>query len=705
MTEPVYFQWQNEILCETIYPMRKEKLRDFLVFFQEVDLWAEYKNKGDLTSDIQEYTEAQKLAAAAAFKQYSSMREYFMRPDVRTEYSSFKPIDETELTEINQLHGVFIDSWPKDIRGERSFVEMEIQAWTNHLNLLRDRIKSRQRRQEAMDPNHPEYAPEKAELQGWVNVTQPMAEHELDQLHAFLDTYDKIEKRKLDWYWMVQRGQAPAGMTEAEFLVQYKPDQPPTARDIVNWKAQAYKESLEDKNQYQLLDEIHQRFMREPARYPLWLQYMVVHFSGMRYASAHGSWADPRDLLVRLHAPKIEDEIKNLDDETVAKLCTEKVAVYESPSGGAPRPKLADAQEKEWRDQIGWYLPNLKANSPSTRRLGLTQMRKAEESYETRSKSTQEVLDTLRSMKSQFPGWAWKIIVKLTLLRLTEVTAPDWEKLTPEEEQESYARESYPLRSIIDAWANYDATAWREEHGRTEELIVTRAVCNETAEHIQHCRGYLPPGGLTPSPKWYLTNESDNKLPGPPPSYFVKAKTAEQYTPGASVLWLRFVDKMPDPWQVAKPVETKAKVGLLPDSFANRKQNDGGKRGTDWNYKMGEVITRERFMVNEDAKKINRKGARELQFLRWIHEATVVEVAETADGTMVLTYETALPDDYKGTSSIGMFKKPLGYFLSDFMVEGNEDTYNRSFVGYVPEGQIPLEHLKAMLDWNKILRR
>jgi hypothetical protein len=110
-------------------------------------------------------------------------------------------------------------------------------------------------------------------------------------------------------------------------------------------------------------------------------------------------------------------------------------------------------------------------------------------------------------------------------------------------------------------------------------------------------------------------------------------------------------------------------------------------------------------VVNEDAKKIDRKGARELQFLRWIHEATVVEVAETADGTMVLTYETALPDDYKGTSSIGMFKKPLGYFLSDFMVEGNEDTYNRSFVGYVPEGQIPLEHLKAMLDWNKILRR
>ena len=43
----------------------------------------------------------------------------------------------------------------------------------------------------------------------------------------------------------------------------------------------------------------------------------------------------------------------------------------------------------------------------------------------------------------------------------------------------------------------------------------------------------------------------------------------------------------------------------------------------------------------------------------------MVEVAETAEGTVVLTYETALPEDYKGVSSIGMFKMPLRYFLSD----------------------------------------
>jgi hypothetical protein len=313
-------------------------------------------------------------------------------------------------------------------------------------------------------------------------------------------------------------------------------------------------------------------------------------------------------------------------------------------------------------------------------------------------------------MKGQFPGWAWKMIVEVTPLRLTEVTAPGWETLTPEEEKESYSQANYPLKAILDAWISAHTTGWREEHGRSHELIVSRAVCNETAEHIQHIRGHLPPGGLTPKPKWYRTNEDEKKVAGSPAPYYVKATSAEQYTPGASILWLRFVDKLPDAWQIAKAVETKDKVGLLPEAFTGKK-GGGGKNESSWTYKVGDVITRERILVSEGTgvqKKAPMKGqmkAKQMQWLRWIHEATVAEVAETAEGTVVITYETALPDDDKGISSIGIFKKPLRYFLSDFMVDGNEDTYNRSFVGYVPEGQLPLEHINQMLDWNKILRK
>jgi hypothetical protein len=68
---------------------------------------------------------------------------------------------------------------------------------------------------------------------------------------------------------------------------------------------------------------------------------------------------------------------------------------------------------------------------------------------------------------------------------------------------------------------------------------------------------------------------------------------------------------------------------------------------------------------------------------------------------MVLAFETSLPDNKIGTSSVGMFKKPLDWHLSD----GTEDEYSRSFVGYVPEGQVLTDRLKTMLDWNRIFNK
>jgi len=477
---------------------------------------------------------------------------------------------------------------------------------------------------------------------------------------------------------------------DEEKMATFTPAKEISLYDIAAWQAEQYKASLMDKDQYALLEIIHERFEKEPDRFPLWLQYMVIHFSGMRYATAHGTWADPKDLLVRLRAPDIENEVEALDDAQVEKLCTEKVAAYESQGG--EKPALANATDKRWSQQIGWHMPNMKSSGPKTRRRGLTDMRKAEDAYEIMHKPTQEALDSLLAMKEKFPGWAWKQIVRLTQLRVTEVTEPDWEALTPEEEQESYSSENYPLRSIIDAWRTFDTTAWREEHGRTHELIVGSLVCNETAEHIQHMRGHLPPGGLTAHPFWYLHHEKEGDVPGEPGPYFVKAKTAEEYIPGASVLWLHFTSKEPNAWQIAKQLTTRAGEGLLPAEGVS----GAGEDKDAWKYQIGDTITRKRMLTGKEHHVSNQ-----MQWLRWLHEATVIEVAETADGTMVFTYETALPYDDKGTSSIGIFKKPLNYFLSD----GNENDFHRSFVGYVPEGKLPMADIKKMLDWSKVLQK
>src|SRR5512143_3037774 len=77
-TSQVYFQWQNEFLCKTIYPMREVKLRDFLIYYMEVDVWSQYKDQDvdALTNEVSAYKKACEINAAAARKEYASLRDY-----------------------------------------------------------------------------------------------------------------------------------------------------------------------------------------------------------------------------------------------------------------------------------------------------------------------------------------------------------------------------------------------------------------------------------------------------------------------------------------------------------------------------------------------------------------------------------------------------------------------------------------------------
>jgi len=692
VTESLYFQWQNDILLKDIYPMRLVKLRDFLVFYMEADLWAEYKNKdiSTLAADVKAYEDGMDYARVAASKRYASFKNYFMIKDARSFYIKYKPIEEEAMALIQKNHDYFIASWPKDIRGERTFIQSRIESFKTQLGFLRDRIRYLHRQLEGMAAEHPNRAKVEAEFKLKNESALPMLLEEMEKLRQFDETYNKIETPKLEWY-KLSKADPNYTTTEAEFLVNYDPKIPATVRDIVRLKVEQYVKTLEGKDQNQLLADIRARFEKEPKRFPLWLQYMIVHFSGMRYKSAHGSWANPKDLLVRLRVTDVKKGQAALSDADVAAKCQEKIAQYEG--AGANKPKLASAAEKVWKDRIAMHMQGVKANGPKSKRIGLDGLAEEEAKYEFISMTTDQALAKLEAMQSQFPAWAWKWIVMLTQLRVNHVTAAGWEIFTPEEDKVRFADTSlYPLLS---KWATDNTGNWRPEHGRTQELIVTRAVCNETAEHVQHIRGHLPPGGLTDNAARYFKLFKAKTLG----VTFVRPTAAEHYTQGASIFWLRFVNSEPSVWQIARGVEDANGAGLLPGGFVSKRpQPKGGKNAppstAPWNYKPGEAVTRTRITLDANKKQVTQS-----QWLRWIHEATVIEVVDTADGAYVYTFETSLPDDFRGTSCLGLFRNSLNWNLSD----GTEDGYNRSFVGFVPEGQVPMEHLKMMLDWNKII--
>jgi hypothetical protein len=684
------FQWQNPILLKDIYPMRLQKLRDFLIYYKEADLWAEYRNKNisTLTADVAEYEKGMNAARAAELKQYSDLKKHFMTKDVGGLYARYMPFEQEALRLIQTNHDVFIASWPKDIRGERTFVLSRIESFKTQLGFLRDRVRFLQRQLEGMLPEHPNRPRIEAEYKLKNGSALPMVLEEMEKLRQFDATYDKLQGPKLEWYKLT-KADPNYKTTEEQFLLNYRPKIAVTVKDIVHLKADQYAKTLENKDQYQLLADIRARFEKEPKRFPLWLQYMIVHFSGMRYKSAHGSWADPKDLLIRLRVNEVQKAHATLSDADVAARCAEKIAQYEGTS--ANKPALAKATEKAWKDKVAMHMRSVKANGPRTKRAGLAALSEEEARYEFLTMTTDQALAKLEAMRSQLPAWAWKWIVMLTPLRVKHVSAAGWETFTPEEDKVRFADPLYPLFS---KWAVDNTGMWRNEHGRSQEVIVTRAVCNETAEHVQHIRGHLPPGGLTENAARYV-KLATAKTPG---SYFVHPTSAGHYTQGASIFWLRYVNSQPSVWQVPKPTQDSNGVGLVPPEFLRRRAGPRPGRNAapvsaPWEYKSG-GFTRSRTTIDAQKKPLTQN-----QWLRWIHEATVIEVVDTSDGTYVYTFETSLPDDFRGTSCLGVFRNTLRWNLDD----GAEDNYNRSFVGYVPDGQAPIENLKPLMDWKRII--
>lgn len=910
MAEPMYFQWQNKFLLQTIYPRRNRKLADFLIYLQEIELWQEYKDKQLSQAEIDAYTEEHKKAVIIAFKSFNTEKTYFTREDVRTHYASFRA-DDVELAPIKEMHTAFnkyLQSY-RNVRKEKNLVAWYISTWEQKLKKAAEEVKRLERRRNVIAPNHSEQVNITRELDRLQKITLPILTEELKRLINFLALYNKTEKRKQEFYTLTDaakkelpnlqstlastrtllrdleadrrevsatlarmrnpprrdsqekyfqtenvfdelcrefpqadstvidticdlhksfvselrlltddevkrsrlgnfvselqrqydklfkevsrlesqvggrsmdaeqhgarsaglkamemeleklseyhaafeyaterqkkmqqemrarqvklesdlkrvegrigtlQGQASAletevkskeailAMDETQYLVEFKPDvKPVTVQDIVRAKAAKYKEDIEKRIdpdlpqeavQQDLLEEIVQRFIQKPGEFPPWLQYMVIHFSGMRYATAHGSWADPKDLLKSLRMVALQKQFKLLaaDPDAVEGMVDERLDAYESPDP-AKSPKLAFTDHEKSKAKLAALLQALKL--PYGKRNTLFELRLMEQEYDIDQMEPTEALEQLKELRASdkdvIPDWMWQEIVKLTDLRVQNAKDPNWNKLTEAQQEEKNQARYAELREIMNKWKEKNLTGWREEHDRANRLIVTSSVCNEVAEQILHLRGYSPSGGLTGLVDWYMNKVNEGKRADPSERYFVFAKEGAEtkYKEGATVLWLRFVHEEPNPWRKAKPMAIGGDR-LIPDKY----RQNGGKEGQ-WAYFEGDFVTRKRTRVID-----KRQSVKEQQWLRWMHAATVAKVAETVEGPVVLTFETALPYDDPSVSAVGIFK----HYRHNLMWDGGEDNYNGSFIAYIPNAVIPADDLKEMLDWNKILRR
>jgi hypothetical protein len=664
-----------------------------------------------------------------------SVQTYFSTLDVSAQIrATYKDASQSLIDSVNAFHKDLTNqlTWSKSLEAKLGTLRSMYSKLEHFQKDIVNQIAQANADLRSMPPTWSHRAEREALRNNLQNVSLPAAADELKKMADFLAAFEASNKTPLELAKMTQaKEQELAGINgtlsrlgnEAKSiqsqidrfdgilnrvtdkqLAEYEPDptKPVTMNDIVLLQVDAFKEQLENIEGYELLELVVKELQEHPNKYPRWLQYMVIHFSGMRYASAHGSWADPKDLLGNLETFFIGKDLKGRDAAYVESLCREKLECYvpSDPTMNAmppqPKPALALATDEDTLKTVATLMDNLRKaldrKSTSAQRSALVNLRIEEENYRIDHMKPDEILQGLVAHKDDLPDWMWKEIVKLTDLRVNMVTDKNWERLTPQEQAKQYSAQDAEFRQMMEDWKQKFLTGWREEHDASDKLIVTRAVCNEVAEHIQHLRGHSPWGGLTAKPKWYKSQK-----PKYPDSYFELPSKMEDFKTGASLLWLRFVNaaKQPSPWQIAEPINTDSGKELIPAKYLGRR-TPSPNGTTPWSYNRSDPITRSRNFVNDKGVKFHQD-----EILRWIHEATVVTTALTANGKVVLTFETALPSDDPRLSTIGVFKR----YVDDLTWDLGEDTFNPAFVGYVPEGQVPEDKLADMLDWDKILTK
>ena len=650
------FQWQNPVLRKTIYPFREKKLQDFLLYFYEIDLWQALGK-----------TAVEAKVAAELVQEHKKLKKNLERAE--GEKDGIGPA----LKELKQKQREAVSS--PEVRS-LIYKKNSFQSKIASLKAKKNIIKRRVDWYAQFAPDHPYYEKYSKEYElAKIPYEQTLADLQATEKAysarmAGFDSQTRALNKKLEKLSQ----QISTTNVQLDKLPRLDKDGDVSQSAAVGWLVLKYEQELEKLDDMQLLKRVLERFDLEPDRFPIWLRYMIVHFSGMRYQSAHGSWADPRELLESLKIEEFTQNNRSAKKEDLDKDVSQAIAILLDKKGTEKDSKKITRIDR----QIGLL------NNQHTRQRAVLDFHIDNMAEEIQGLSEKEILESLRSMKNQFPDWVWKEIVSRTALRL-EVEDENWETLSEEETQERWSRQNQRWRGIMDAWERKDITAWRKQHERSLSLIVSRAVCNEIAEHIQHLRGLIPAAGLTSKPVWYLNNQKVK----PGESYFKRPTSIADIKPGASILFLGWVPREPNAWQITHPLSG---VDVLPKSAKTVKVNRRGivkGRGDTWKYRVESnnfIRTSQPYItkVVNPPKVKTVKGPVIKEWLRWTHEATIVDVVEMADGDYVMTFETG---------QIGVNLRPLSHILNRWDI----------FVGFIPEPDSDPARLADTLDRGKIL--
>lgn len=422
---------------------------------------------------------------------------------------------------------------------------------------------------------------------------------------------------------------------EIKGVPEINPTRPLDRRMIIKWEKERFRKDLDQKNHEELVGEINKLFADDTdfKRFPKWIRYGVMHFSGVKYDDAHYVWQDPRRLLKSLK----EEELKTISSEKERIL--KAMAMHGLGEGSMTIPKknrddfrkfdkLKSKNKPEFQQiihfedeltELHMQLREVIGNRAATEGIiekidlleteindlksGLSKSDRTyiDDAYAKRDKgliavyladskkkigelSEGQALFLLVQMKDkgQIPDPVWKEIMVFTSLK-TNVTDPNWfidrtrralKWHTPENQEK--AEEMSRWQRVLKAGFSASMDNWRSHHKETLGAnILVQMRCDALGSNIQHTRQVSQPGGLTANAQQYF---DDSKIK--PATTFKRLESIDDLRQGTSMFYMGW-QKVP---KNKDKLQLEAKIKELEKKEEKRKARK--KELSDWQKKV-----------------------------------------------------------------------------------------------------------------------
>jgi Domain of unknown function (DUF4157) len=728
-TPGVDYAWQNPLIRQSVFPARESAFREFLLEEKGNDLRADLAGgrftvgmatdvgaeilaeRGRLTDELAEHVRLRRQAEVGLRTAQAETRRHLAEPEVRGQQRTERVLASkrnaladrarTQRARITQLEhlGAGIGAGQQLELDRRRAVLEEIQdeltPTAAELAEVSDAFTT------GLEPFTGTEAELKAEITGH-RTQEGVLRPQLERVSGGVDAKTGRASREAAIRWRLhQFSQQISGMGHDELLG--------LVLDVF------------------ATDKGFTRFTKQE-------RYLIIHFSGMRYASARRTWGPPQELLATLKEQQVRELLADADEDAVEQDAEAAGAQIEaeltSKDTGGPRkaelrsvkkgldsPGSARTQLFAKKPQEGQAFEELEAATrarteavarmdadgveESNRQIGelekqigapalkrirarlaeadrkrletLRDYRIREARQAMNGLSDLDALSVLQAMKDSLPAWVWHEVVRRTQLRVN-VAGNDWDDPVPIRSLDRKDPVTARWLEILEHWPR-EETVSVEKQGEKFEVVATAVVCNQLSEQAQHTYGKRTTQGIRGAVDWYRGKvaQAAGGTGGVQP-FFVRPSKEQDFVEGAGLFWAHFEAKK-------KPYKGNMAHLLGGIDFMTEGGHvirDGLQEG-DWTYRIDPAT--------EDITRTRGQGDTEqTQWFSWQHEATILKRAPGR----VITFETSA-GARRHSWTLGSLLDPMN---EPWIKKEHGDT--NVFVGFAP-GRDTMPQLDAAL--------